>query len=176
MLQLDEPSLPAVLGGRVGTPSGYGTVRAVEATTAEAALRDVLSVADLGARVVHSCAADVPFGVLRNVGADAISFDLDHLDTADLDTLGELVDAGVSLWPGVLPATDPAVSFDVARTRVRTLWTALSFPMRELAGAVVPTPACGLAGASPDHVRAVLRVLGELAKWLPDAESEGDES
>src|SRR5207253_2839212 len=30
LMQLDEPSLPAVLGGRVPTPSGWGTVRAVE--------------------------------------------------------------------------------------------------------------------------------------------------
>jgi methionine synthase II (cobalamin-independent) len=174
VLQLDEPSLPAVLGGRVGTPSGYGTVRAVEASTAEQALRDVLSIADPGARVVHSCATDVAWGVLRNGGADAISFDLDRIGTADLDTLGELVDAGVSLWPGVLAPTDAAVSFDAARNRVRTLWTALGFPLRELSGAVVPTPACGLAGASPEHARAVLQVLRELAKWLPEAADEGE--
>jgi hypothetical protein len=122
---------------------------------------------------VHSCAADVPFGVLRNAGADAISFDLDRVGTADYDTLGELVDAGVSLWPGVLPATDAPVSFDAARKRLRDLWSALGFPLTRLGTDIVATPTCGLAGASPEHARAVLNALAELSKWLRDAESEG---
>lgn len=172
LLQLDEPSLPAVLAGHVPTPSGYGTVRSIEAATAEQALADVLSVAMSGARIVHSCAADVPFGLLHNAGADAISFNLDHVGTSEYDTLGELVDAGVSLWPGVLPAMDAPVSFDAARARVRAFWTALGFPLARLATDVVATPTCGLAGASADHARAVLRTLGELSKWLRDAESE----
>ncbi len=174
VLQIDEPSLPAVLAGRVSTPSGYGTVRSVEATTAGQALRDVLETAAPGARVVHSCADDVPFAVLRDAGADAISFDLAHTGTSDYDTLGELVDAGVSLWPGVLPATGAAVSFEAARSRLRELWTALGFPLGSLAGSVVATPSCGLAGASPEHARAVLQALGEVSKWLRDAESGSD--
>ncbi len=51
VVQLDEPGLPAVLGGRVPTPSGYGTVRAVEATVVEQTLRDVLAAAPEGGRV-----------------------------------------------------------------------------------------------------------------------------
>jgi hypothetical protein len=62
------------------------------------------------------------------------------------------------------------VSFDDARDRLRTLWTALGFPMGRLAADVVPTPTCGLAGATKEHVRSVLDVLRDLAKWLPEAE------
>jgi methionine synthase II (cobalamin-independent) len=169
VVQLDEPSLPAVLAGHVPTPSGYGTVRAVDALVAEQALRDVLSVVGDGGRVVHCCATDVPFDVLRNTDVDAISLDVTHLATSNYDALGEAVEAGVVLWLGVLPTTDAAVSFAATRTRLRELWTALGFPPARLADDTVVTPACGLAGASPEHARAVLRVLGELAKWLPEA-------
>lgn len=169
VLQLDEPSLPAVLGGRVPTPSGYGTVRAVDALVAEQALRDVLAVAPEGARVVHCCADDVPFDVVRNAGVDAISLDAATLSSTVYDALGEAVEAGTSLWLGVLPSTDAAVSFDAARDRLRALWSELGFPLTQLADGVVPTPTCGLAGASPEHVRAVFRVLRDVAKWLPEA-------
>jgi methionine synthase II (cobalamin-independent) len=170
VLQLDEPSLPAVLGGRIPTPSGYGTVRAVEASVAEQALRDVLAIAPDGARVLHCCADDVPLAVLRNAGADAISLDATRIGSAAYDALGEAVEAGTSLWLGLLPATDGPVSFDAARDRLRALWSELGFPPAQLARDVVPTPACGLAGASPDHVRKVLHALRDLAKWLPEAE------
>jgi methionine synthase II (cobalamin-independent) len=169
VLQLDEPSLPAVLAGAVSTPSGYGTVRAVAAHIAEEALRDVLSVVPDGARVVHCCADDAPLGVLRNAGASAFAIDATRLGSASYDALGEAVEAGTSLWLGVLSATE-AVSFDVARDWLRTLWTALGFPLSRLAADVVPTPSCGLAGASKEHARSVLGVLRDLAKWLPEAE------
>jgi hypothetical protein len=170
VLQLDEPSLPAVLGGRVPTPSGYGTVRAVEGPVAEQALHEVLAVAPDGARVVHCCADEVPFDLLRNAGVGAISLDAGRLGSAAYDALGEAVEAGTSLWLGVLPPADGAVSFDAARERLRVLWAELGFPLARLAADVVPTPTCGLAGAAPEHVRAVLRVLRDLAKWLPEAD------
>lgn len=172
VLQLDEPMLPAVLAGSVATPSGYGTVRAVEQSVAEQALHDVLSIAAQGARVVHCCATDVPIGVLRNAGVDAISVDAARLEPAHYDELGEAVEAGVSVWLGVLPALAGAISFDAARGRIRELWTALGFPLKELSERLVATPECGLAGATPEHARAVLKTLGDLAKWLADASAE----
>jgi hypothetical protein len=127
----------------------------------------VLSVATAGARVVHCCAEDVPVDVLGNSGADAISLDAGKVRAAAYDALGEAVEAGASLWLGVLaPASS---SFDAARDRLRALWSELGFPLRRLATDVVATPACGLAGASPDEVRSVFRALRDLAKWLPEA-------
>jgi methionine synthase II (cobalamin-independent) len=172
VLQLDEPSLPAVLGGRVPTPSGYGTVRTVDGPVAEQVLREVLSVAPEGGRVVHCCAGDVPFDVLRNAGVDAISLDATNIATSTYDALGEAVEAGVALWLGVLPATGATASFGAARTLLRELWTALGFPLTQLGTDAVATPVCGLAGASPEHALAVLKALGELAKWLADADDE----
>ncbi len=168
VLQLDEPSLPAVLGGRVGTPSGYGTVRSIEASVAETTLRDVLSVAGDGGRVVHCCAADIPLQLIRDAGADAISLDAALLGTSSYDALGEAIDNGTSLWLGVLPSADASISLDRARDAVRTLWSALGFARSAAAQSVVVTAACGLSGASPDYVRRVLSLLRDVGAALRD--------
>lgn len=169
VLQLDEPSLPAVLGGRIATPSGYGTVRAVQQPIAQQAIADVLAVADDGARVVHCCAPDVPIGLLRGAGANAIALDAALLTTAANDALGEAVDAGLSLWLGVLPGTDATVSLDRARDAIGKLWNELGFAPETAAASLVPTPACGLAGATPAYVRRVLGLLRDTGESLRDA-------
>lgn len=168
VLQLDEPSLPQVLAGQVPTPSGYGTVRSVEVELAQSTLRSVLEVAAAGARVVHCCAADVPIALLRAAGADAVAVDAALLTRADNDALGEAVDAGTALWLGVLASTGSSASLDVARGVITRLWGELGFASDQLAGSVVPTPACGLAGASPDYARRVLTVLRETGHSLLD--------
>ena len=49
VLQLDEPSLPAVVEGRLPTASGFGMVRAVDPQVALTALETVLAAAPEGA-------------------------------------------------------------------------------------------------------------------------------
>ncbi|MEP6598115.1 MAG: methionine synthase [Actinomycetota bacterium] len=168
VLQLDEPSLPAVILGRVPTPSGYGTVRAIEATTVEQTLRSVLAVAPFGTRAVHCCSSDVPIELLRGAGADALALDLAAVGDTRRDALGEAVEAGLSLWVGVVPATDGDISLESARPPVERLWAELGFPRGQLASAVVPTPGCGLAGATPAYARRALRVVAELGRWMSE--------
>ncbi|MGI8678241.1 MAG: methionine synthase [Jatrophihabitans sp.] len=168
VLALDEPSLPAVLDARIQTPSGYGTLRSVDAAVARQGLHDVLSVAPDGGRVVHCCAPDVPVALLHSAGADAVSLDATMLRPAAYDALGEAVEAGMALWLGVLPTSGADVSLDAARRTVRGLWTDLGFPISELPASVVPTPACGLAGMEPDRVRRVLRLLRDVGRSLLD--------
>jgi methionine synthase II (cobalamin-independent) len=168
VLQLDEPSLPTVLAGKVPTPSGYGTVGAVEASRVEATLREVLDVAPPGGRVVHCCASDVPVALLRAAGADALSLDLALVESAGYDALGEAVDAGTSLWLGVVPAVDAEVTQAGARQRIERLWSALGFAPGRLASAVVPTPVCGLAGASPAYARQATAVVRDVGRALLD--------
>jgi len=168
VLQLDEPSLPEVLAGRVPTPSGYGTVAPIEPTVAQQRLATVLSGAAPGRRVVHCCGPNVPVDVLRSAGTDAISLDAALLGAAQYDVLGEALDAGTSLWLGVLPATDATITLDTARTPIERLWRDLGFAPERLAGAVVPTPSCGLAGASTGYVRRVLALLRDAGKSLVD--------
>ncbi len=172
MLQLDEPSLPAVLAGTVPTPSGYGTVAAVEANSVESRLRDVLDVAPAGGRVVHCCAPEVPVDLLRAAGADALAVDLDLVDSADYDVLGEAIEAGTSLWLGVVPAVDAEVTHVEARRRIERLWSALGFASGRLAEAVVPTPACGLGGATPAYARRATALVRDVGRRCSTCRTE----
>jgi methionine synthase II (cobalamin-independent) len=166
VLQLDEPSLPAVLAGQVPTASGWGTIRSVAVQLVSETLTEVMSVASAGGRVVHCCAPDVPIGLLRDSGVDAISLDATVLTTAHTDAIGESIDAGLSLWLGVLPGTDAAITRDAALAPVTRLWTELGFSADLLASSIVLTPACGLAGASPAYVRRALGLLREAGREL----------
>jgi hypothetical protein len=169
VLPRDEPSLPTVLAGQVRTPSGYGTVRAVDAAVVRQLLGAALDAAPKGGRVVHCCAEDAPITLLREAGADAIALDAAFVDVARYDALGEAVEAGLSLWLGVVPGTDAPVTLDSARAPIERLWSELGFAPQQLAAGVVPTPACGLAGASPAYVRRALALLRDVGRWLADA-------
>jgi Cobalamin-independent synthase, Catalytic domain len=164
--QLDEPGLPPVMTGRVPTASGFGTLRSVAAPLVEAGLAEVLAAAQ-ATPVVHCCARRPPLDLFRGAGARALSYDAAMLTDADDEALGTAVDAGVSLWPGMVPSVDANLS-DLAGTvrPVQKLWQRLGFDPADLAGAIVVTPACGLAGASPGHARAALRRCRDAARAL----------
>jgi methionine synthase II (cobalamin-independent) len=164
VLQLDEPSLPTVLAGEVRTPSGYGTVRAVDPQVAEQAVRTVLGRAPEGGRVVHCCAAEAPIALLRAAGADAVAVDAALIGVKDYDALGEAVEGGMALWLGVVPSTDRDITLDRARSPIRRVWSELGFDPELLATTVVATPTCGLAGASPAYVRRALALLRDVGR------------
>jgi hypothetical protein len=168
VVQLDEPSIPAVLAARVPTPSGYGTVRAIEDTVVRNGLEQVFGAIPDGARAVHCCAADIPIELLHQAGADAIGFDPALVGSGQDDALGTAIEAGVSLWLGVLPSVDASISVKNARRPIDTLAGHLGIPLEQLAAAVVPTPTCGLAFASPAYARRALSVLTELGHILTD--------
>ncbi len=172
LVQIDEPSLPAVLAGHVPTESGYGTLRTVEASLARSALADVVAAAGVPA-VLHCCAADAPLGLFRDAGAVAVSVDLDLLDLrqADaLDALGEGLDAGVGLFAGAVSTRvdEPVPTSASVAERVKDVWRTLGFATNDLAEQVVITPACGLAAMSDERSRAVTTVCREAAKRLAD--------
>ncbi|MEU8093409.1 methionine synthase [Micromonospora chalcea] len=169
LLQLDEPSLPTVLAGRVPTESGFGTHRPVETEVARGLLRDVIDAAGVPA-LVHCCAPDVPLELIRSAGAVGVALDLSLV--TDLDPLGEAIDAGLGLLAGAAPTLPPAsgrapTSAQVA-DRVRRVWDQLGFPRRRLAEQVVVTPACGLAGATPAYARAVLTACRDAGRRLAE--------
>jgi hypothetical protein len=103
VVQLDEPSVPAVLQGGLPTVSGFGKLAAVEASGVEQELSAL--VAALPAPVVvHCCAQRMPLDLFRAAGAAALSFDLGLVQ--DLDAVGTAIEAGTHLLVGVVPGTD----------------------------------------------------------------------
>ncbi|GLX51817.1 hypothetical protein Shyhy01_47670 [Streptomyces hygroscopicus subsp. hygroscopicus] len=169
VLQLDEPSLTAVLRGQVRTASGYRTHRAVDRQLVEHTLREVVAAHGDGPVAVHSCAPDVPFALLRRAGVAAVSFDFALLTERDDDAIGEAVEAGTRLFTGVVPGTDGPLSDPAGSVMgVRTLWRRLGLNPGLLAEAVTLTPACGLAGASPAYARRALAHCVRAARSLAD--------
>ncbi|MFI5907117.1 methionine synthase [Dactylosporangium sp. NPDC051541] len=138
LLQLDEPSLPAVLAGRVPTESGFATLRSVDPAVARSALSAVITAAGVPV-VVHCCAAGVPLQLIREAGAIGVAVDLSLL--RDLDPLGEQLDAGMGLFAGVSGRTA-----EQQADQVRRVWRNLGFPLKTLPEQVVVTPPCGLPG------------------------------
>jgi methionine synthase II (cobalamin-independent) len=173
VVQIDEPSLPAVLEGSLRTPSGYGTVGAVPGAEARALLADLVTAArQAGAErvVVHCCHPTPPLALLGATRADAVAVDLGALGGVDapkdvLDALGELWEAGTELWLGVVPTTDPSAPPDLHDLATPALGLAdrLGFDRARLADRAVVTPACGLAGASPGWARRATGLTVELA-------------
>jgi methionine synthase II (cobalamin-independent) len=168
LLQLDEPSLPAVLAGHVPTESGLSAYKVVDGPDAATGLRTVVEAVDTPV-VVHCCAPDLPLQVIRDSRAAAVAFDLSLIK--DLDPIGEAVEAGLGLFAGAAPTRPVAggrpESKQIAE-RVQTLWRRLGFPAAQLPRQLVITPACGLAGASPAYVRALLKACHEAGRRISE--------
>lgn len=177
LVQIDEPSLPAVLLGAVPTASGYSRYPAVDRVRVEDGLRRLFS-ALTGAEAVpavHCCASKAPVDLLRRSGAEVLSLNARLLDRGHDEMLGTAVEAGVGLLLGVVAPTgdtlaatagtsDPAATVDP----VRELWNRLGITPDLLSRAVVTTPECGLAGASAQHARAALDAVRAGARVLRD--------
>lgn len=172
VVQLDEPGLPAVLAGAVPTPSGYGTVAAVPENEAVELLRGVLESLP-GPRIVHCCAPRPPLALLRKAGADALAIDAQLLagaPRATVDALGEAWDDGAWVLLGLVPTLEPAVAPELhglARPALE-LVDRLGFARSMLAERCVPTPSCGLAGASAGWARRALTLSRELGQAFAD--------
>lgn len=172
MVQIDEPGLPAVLAGAVPTPSGYGTVPAVPENEVVELLRGVLEALP-APRIVHCCAPRPPLGTLRRAGADALAVDAELLagaPRATIDALGEAWDGGTSVLLGLVPSTEPTVPvrLDGLAEPALELVDRLGFNRSLLAERCVPTPSCGLAGASPRWARRALTLARELGQAFVD--------
>jgi cobalamin-independent methionine synthase catalytic subunit len=175
LLQLDEPALPAVLAGSVPTASGLNRVGAVDTTVTRDGLHAVLAAATSDG-IVHCCARDCPFKIIKDAGARAVAFDLSLLRPGgrEQDELAEAVEAGLGVLAGVLEisaerpdSSRPGHARDIV-AGVSELWHRMGIAAAGLERQVVLTPACGLAGASPAGARAALTRCREAARLLPE--------
>ncbi len=170
MVQLDEPTLPAVLAGSLSTPSGYGAVGAVAEPSAQEVLAEVIAtVEDASGNpvIVHCCAARPPITLLRNAGAGALAIDVTQRFSASvLDELGEAWDAGLTMLLGLVPGIEPGspLALREAAGPALELVDRLGFGRAMLAEHAVPTPCCGLAGADASWMRRALALTRDLGK------------
>ena len=173
VLQLDEPSLPAVLGGRLRSASGFSVLRAVPPAEVRDGLAAVLTAAREASAttVVHCCADDVPLGLLHQAGAGALSLDTSLLDRATWDALAEAVEGGTRLWAGVLPTVGELPTAAAAAQQLARAWREVGLPPERLREVVV-TPACGLAHTDPTSARATLARAVETARLLTELSAD----
>ncbi|HEX2806520.1 MAG TPA: methionine synthase [Kineosporiaceae bacterium] len=168
VVQFDEPSLPAVLLGRLPTSSGFGRLRSIDDEVAVESLRTVLAAATAGGAVetvVHCCSGDLPIGLLLRAGVDGLSVDVSLLGVAGWEELAPAVEGGTRLWAGAVGTSWSLPSAAAVADAVWTPWRRLGLSTSLLAGVVV-TPACGLSGLSPVAARAALERAVQAAKEL----------
>ncbi|WP_179797807.1 methionine synthase [Actinomycetospora corticicola] len=190
VVQIDEPTLPAVLAGSLPTPSGFGTVRSVSGADARAGLAVLVDAArEAGAVgvVAHCCHPTPPLALLGATGVDGLAVDLSALDPsgAVLDAVGEQWDAGRELWLGLVPsretersgarpggtAPEPPPELAALARPALDLADRLGFDRARLADRAVVTPTCGLAGATPRWARTAMARTVELATAFADPPS-----
>jgi methionine synthase II (cobalamin-independent) len=180
VVQVDEPTLSAVLSGAIPTASGFGRHRAVHPPEAAEALSWVLESAGTEPWV-HSCAAGTPWALLRGAGARGLSGDLSLLTADDLDVFAEALDAGERVALGVVPSTDPDADPSIDGStekavieRVLRLLDMLGLDPDGVSDQLVLTPSCGLAGATATWARDATELCGSVARRLSTS-AEGED-
>ena len=173
VVQVEEPSIPAVLGGRLPTQSGYGTLRSVAANEVRDGLRAVLSaVRAAGAEpVVRVSAEEPPLALVREAGAAAVALDVRGLGAPGWESVAASVEAGVRLWAGVLPVVADPPEVGAVVDALRVPWRRVGLPADLLAD-VVLTPVEGLQALDPAAVRGLFARLRDAGAAV--AESSGD--
>ena len=168
-VQWDEPMLGSIREGTVPTASGLRRLPAWGAQETAAHLEVLVDgvVADGVGRdrtLVHSCTRRLGIDALLAAGVGGIGVDVDQLESADLDRIAALLDAGRVLHLGVAPTHEPDVLPPVDSLARRAL--AVLQPLElgpAIADRVVLTPACGLAGWTVRTATELLRRLGAAA-------------
>lgn len=169
VLQWDEPALTAVLDGAVPTDSGFSRLRAVDPQRVREALTEVTQAVAGAVRetVLHTCAAAVPVRLVSDVPDLGIALDTSLLGGQQWEDLAELVEDGRAPWLGLIPtdtaAKDPRGYVDQVTTR----WHQLGLRPAMLTDLTI-SPACGLAGRTPDEAVDVLRLVQSAAQELAE--------
>jgi methionine synthase II (cobalamin-independent) len=164
VVQFDEPMLQVALAGRLTGVTSFSPVHPVDESVATELLD--LCVATVGTEVaLHSCAPELPWKMLQRSTIGAVSVDVATLKPADLDGIGEFVEAGRVVLLGVVPTTAPATRPDVEQVAAAAAQVTdrLGFPRSVLAERIGVTPACGLAGATVAWAKTAIGLVHKVA-------------
>ncbi|OBF22689.1 methionine synthase [Mycobacterium kubicae] len=173
VVQFDEPSLPAALGGRLTGVTALSPVAALDPAVAGGLLDTCVRGAGTDV-VLHSCAPELPWKVLQDSSIGAVSVDAGTLRAADLDSVAEFVESGRTVMLGVVPASAPErnPSVEEVAAAVVAVTDRLGFGRSALRSRVGVTPACGLAGATQQWARTAIGLAARAAEAFaqdPDA-------
>ncbi|BBZ45113.1 methionine synthase [Mycobacterium parmense] len=173
VVQLDEPSLPAALGGQLAGVTALSPVAALDEAVAEALLQTCADA--LGRDVLlHSCTPQLPWDLLRRSAIGAVSVDASTLAAPDLDGIAAFVESGRTVMVGVVAVRAPErrPSAEQVAAAVVAVTDRLGFGRSALRDRVGVTPACGLAGATPQWARTAIELARKAAEAFaedPDA-------
>jgi hypothetical protein len=178
VIQLDEPLLAAVVGGTL-PDAGWGRLPAVESELVSARLAEVLG--DAPDRLIHCCAAQPPLAQMWAAGATGVSVDLSLLGPTAEEPLGQALEAGKTLLAGVVEPS--RLSYPISSVgdvsgrselaSITQLLHQLGIQPESVAGQLVVTPTCGLAGVPAPHVADVLHLTGSIAEQFAELAGEG---
>lgn len=164
VLQLDEPSLPTVLAGRLPTASGLGRLPAIDPQVATAGLTTVLRPHD-GDTVLHCCASDPPVALMRATEPTALSIDTTLLAAREWEEVATAVEDGIHLYAGAVPADGRSTRAQELADHFLRGWRRVGMPLPSLSDVIV-TPTGGLASTSPSLARAIQRCAIDTADEL----------
>lgn len=173
VVQFDEPALPTALGGRLSGVTALSPVPPLDEAVAGGLLDTC--VAGVGGDVLlHSCAAELPWDLLQHSTIGALSVDAGALSATDLDGIAAFVESGRTVMLGVVPGSAPErrPSAEEVAAALVAVTDRLGFGRSALRDRIGVTPACGLAGATPQWARTAIelaRNAAELFAQDPDA-------
>lgn len=163
LVQFDEPLLPAALAGRLSGVSSLSPVHPVDDATAIGLLDECVAAAG-GTALLHCCAADVPWELLRRSAVDAVSCDATALDDAAFNGLGEFLDGGRTVVLGLVPSVaGTPITVERLAEAAAGVTDRLGFPRSVLHEQVGISPVCGLAGATAAWARSATALAQQAA-------------
>jgi methionine synthase II (cobalamin-independent) len=169
VVQLDEPSLPAALAGRLSGVTSFSPVHPVDEQLAVSLLNECVGTVG-GDVALHCCASEIPWNTLQRSAIHAVSVDLATLTAGDLDGIGEFVESGRVAMLGVVPvsAPDQRPSVEHVAAAAAAVTDRLGFSRKVLHDRIGITPACGLAGATAAWARTAIELAQKVADGIAE--------
>lgn len=177
-VQVDEPALGDVLAGTIPTASGYRTIRSIKRSEVTGWWSE-MTAALLGAGATEvmyapTLAGDEPgkvFDAVFGAGAQGICLPVAELSTIGWENCAAAIEAGHSLWLGLLtPGLNPPRVTE-AVNRVLRPWNQVGLGNASL-GSLGLLPTTGFAEHSPETVRSILARLTQIADALDQVRLE----
>ena len=169
VVQLDEPLLPAALVGQLSGVTALSPVHPVDEMDALTLLDRCATT--VGAEVLlHCCAPEIPWNLLRRSAIDAVSVNVATLQPVDLDGMAAFIESGRTVALGLLPAATPSrpPALEEVADALTAVIDRLGFARTALRDRIGITPGCGLAAATPRWARTAIGLARRVAEAFAD--------